>query len=92
MHGGGSTEELQRLIARLGELRQEHGRASAPFEIHVLSRDAYSVDGVRRLEELGVSDVIVGFRNPYQRAQDGQTLADKVGALRAFADKVIAKV
>jgi len=92
MHGGGSRAELEQLIARLGELRREHGRAARPFEIHVLSRDAYSVDGVRRLEELGVTDVIVGFRNPYQREQDPQTLAEKVGALRAFADKVIAKV
>jgi len=47
---------------------------------------------VRRLEALGVTDVVVGFRNVYERAQDTQTLADKIGALRAYADDVIAKM
>ena len=32
--------------------------------------DAYTVDGVQRLEELGVTDVIVGFRWTYDKAQD----------------------
>jgi probable F420-dependent oxidoreductase len=92
MHGGGPPEELERLIARLNELRKAAGREKEPFEIHVLSRDAYSVDGVKRLEALGVTDVIVGFRNPYGREQDAQTLQDKVGALKKFAEKIIAKV
>ena len=45
--------------------------------MHVISMDAFSVDGVRRLEEQGVTDVIVGFRWPYvggarHRAAPGQ--------------------
>ena len=92
MHGGGSRGELAQLLTRLGELRREHGRAHLPFEIHVISRDVFTVDGVRRLEDLGVTDVVVGFRNVYQREQDGETLADKIGALRRYADDVIAKV
>ena len=63
-----------------------------PFEVHVISVDAYSVDGVRRLEELGVTDVIVGFRWPYGVEQDTETLQTKVDNLRRFADDVIAKV
>jgi alkanesulfonate monooxygenase SsuD/methylene tetrahydromethanopterin reductase-like flavin-dependent oxidoreductase (luciferase family) len=92
MHGGSSRAVLERLIARLGELRREAGRAQLPFEIHVISRDGFTVDGVRRLQDLGVTDVVVGFRNVYQKEQDSETLADKIGALRGFADSVIAKV
>ena len=44
---------------------REHGTENKPFEVHVISLDAYTIDGVRRLEELGVTDVIVGFRWPY---------------------------
>jgi alkanesulfonate monooxygenase SsuD/methylene tetrahydromethanopterin reductase-like flavin-dependent oxidoreductase (luciferase family) len=89
MHAGGDRESLVRALGRLRDLRREYGREREPFEVHVIALDAYSVDGVRRLEDLGVTDVIVGFRNSYQR--DTQTLQQKLDALRAFADGVIAK-
>jgi probable F420-dependent oxidoreductase len=89
MHAGGDLETLKRLLARLAELRREAGRERAPFEVHVIALEAYSVDGVRRLEDLGVTDVIVGFRNMYQA--DTMALQQKIDALRSFADSVIAK-
>jgi probable F420-dependent oxidoreductase len=89
MHAGGDAVELGAMIDRLGELRREYGREKEPFEVHVISLDAYSVDGVRRLEDLGVSDVIVGFRNIYDA--DTMSLQQKIGALSAFADNVIVK-
>jgi alkanesulfonate monooxygenase SsuD/methylene tetrahydromethanopterin reductase-like flavin-dependent oxidoreductase (luciferase family) len=90
IHGGGDPEELPRLIARVQELRAEEGRSGDPFEVHVISMDAYSVDGIRRLEELGVTDVVVGFRWTYDRAQDAEALQTKVDNLNRFADTVIA--
>jgi probable F420-dependent oxidoreductase len=91
MHGGGDPADLPRLLARLAALRKEQGREHEPFEVHVISMDAYTPDGVRRLEDLGVTDVIVGFRWPYVRDQDTETLQHKVDALRRFADDVMAK-
>jgi probable F420-dependent oxidoreductase len=90
MHAGGDAESLRVLIARLHQLRREYGREREPFEIHAISLDAYSLDGARRLEDLGVTDVIVGFRNSYER--DTQPLAQKLDALRGYADRVIAKL
>lgn len=90
MHAGGDGEALASMLARLGELRREAGRENLPFEVHVISMDAYTPDGVKRLEDLGVTDVIVGFRNAYEK--DTQTLQQKIDALEAFADGVIAKV
>jgi len=92
MHGGGDPADLPGLLARLAELRRAEGTAGQPFEVHVISMDAFSVDGVRRLEDQGVTDVIVGFRWPYAAEPDTQPLADKIGALTTFADKIIAKV
>jgi alkanesulfonate monooxygenase SsuD/methylene tetrahydromethanopterin reductase-like flavin-dependent oxidoreductase (luciferase family) len=90
MHaGGGEAQDLDAALRRLTELRREHGREREPFEIHVISLDAYTPDGARRLEEKGVTDAIVGFRNAYE--QDVQTLDQKIDALRAYADRVIAK-
>jgi hypothetical protein len=46
---------------------------------------------VRRLEDLGVTDAIVGFRIPYTMELDTEPLQKKVDDLRRFADDVIAK-
>jgi hypothetical protein len=43
-------------------LRAADGRVDEPFEIHLVSLDAYTPDGVRRLEDRAVTDVVVGFR------------------------------
>jgi probable F420-dependent oxidoreductase len=93
MHGGGDPEDLPRLLARLGEFRrQAPPGAGRPFEVHAISADAYTVDGVRRLEEQGVTDVIIGFRWPYATGPDTEPLGRKIDNLRRFADGVIAKM
>jgi probable F420-dependent oxidoreductase len=92
LHGGGDPADLPGLLARLAGLRKAEGAADRPFEVHVISMDAYSVDGVRRLEEQGVTDAIVGFRWPYQTGPDREPLTDKIAGLRRYADDVIAKV
>jgi probable F420-dependent oxidoreductase len=91
LHGGGDPAQLPGLLARLTEFRRQEGTADRPFEVHVISADAYSVAGVRRLEDQGVTDVIVGFRWPYQVGPDLEPLDEKITKLRRFADQVIAK-
>jgi len=92
LHGGGDPADLPGLLTRLAVLRREAGTADRPFEVHVISMDAYSADGIRRLEEQGVTDVIVGFRWPYQTGPDTEPLTGKLGKLRKYADDVIAVV
>ncbi len=89
MHAGGDAAALQDHLARLRQLRREYGRERDPFEIHVISLDAYTPDGVRRLEDQGVTNVIVGFRNPYEK--DTLTVEQKIQALEGYAENVIAK-
>ena len=92
MHAGGDGEELDRLLARLAEIRREEGDTRADFEVHVISYDAYDPDGIRRLEEKGVTDCIVGFRVPYLKGPDTEPLEKKVEHLERYAETVIAKV
>ncbi len=92
VHGGGDPADLPGLLERLGQLREEEGTADRDFEVHVISLDAFSVDGIRRLEEQGVTDVIVGFRWPYEVGPDAEVLQTKLDNLRRFAGDVIEKV
>jgi alkanesulfonate monooxygenase SsuD/methylene tetrahydromethanopterin reductase-like flavin-dependent oxidoreductase (luciferase family) len=90
MHGGGGPDELDRLIKRLTQIRDEQGH-TGPFEIHVISIDAFTLDGIKRLEDKGVTDVIVGFRIPYISGPDTEPLDNKIRNLEKFAENVIAK-
>ncbi|MGV9613616.1 TIGR03619 family F420-dependent LLM class oxidoreductase [Nocardia xishanensis] len=90
MHAGGDPAELDRLLAKLDTLRAEYGTRK-DFEVHVISLDGFTVDGVKRLEDKGVTDVIVGFRNPYTREHDTESLETKIANLSRFAEHVIAR-
>ncbi|EUA50810.1 hypothetical protein I552_1750 [Mycobacterium xenopi 3993] len=54
--------------------------------------EGFTVDGVKRLEDKGVTDVIVGFRAPYAKGPDTEPLDAKIRNLETFAEKVITKV
>lgn len=92
MHAGGDPEELDAMLAKLARIREQDGRTDDPFEVHVISFDAYTPDGVKRLEDKGVTDAIVGFRWPYIKGPDTEPLATKIENLERFAETVIAKV
>ena len=92
MHAGGDGDELDRLLARIAEIRKAEGVEDRPFEIHAISYDAYSADGVKRLADKGITDCIVGFRVPYIKGPDTEPLETKIRNLEAYAESVIAKV
>lgn len=80
------------MLDRLAEIRKEEGDDRDDFEIHVISYDAYSPDGVKKLEDKGVTDCIVGFRVPYIKGPDDEPLETKIKHLESYAENVIAKV
>ena len=90
MHGGGE-EDLDELLAKLNRYREEEGTADKNFQVLVISIDGFTVDGVKRLEDKGVTDVIVGFRIPYINGPDTEPLDAKIRNLEWFAENVIAK-
>ena len=91
MHAGGDADELARMMAVINERRAVHGRADQPFEVHAISLDAYSPDGIERLEAAGVTDVIVGFRDAYQPGADTQSLDEKMSMMEWYAGEILSK-
>ncbi len=56
-----------------------------------MGAEAYSLDGVKKLEDIGVSEAIVAFRNPYDGKPDTQTLDEKIAQMNWFAETIIHK-
>lgn len=89
MHAGGDRDELDPLLARLKQLREELGHTDPAFEIHVISPLAYSIEGVEELAAKGVTDLIVGFRNVYDPDSRDMALQQKIDLLQGYAENVI---
>jgi hypothetical protein len=47
---------------------------------------------VKRLEDKGVTDCIVGFRVPYIKGPDTEPLEPKIAHLEKYAENIISKV
>lgn len=92
MHGGGPGEELDALLDKIAAIRKAEGKENDPFEIHVISMDAYTIDGIKRLEDKGITDVIVGFRLPYIIGNDTEPLQKKIDHLNWYGENIIAKI
>jgi alkanesulfonate monooxygenase SsuD/methylene tetrahydromethanopterin reductase-like flavin-dependent oxidoreductase (luciferase family) len=92
LHAGGPPEQLEPLLVKLHRFREEAGTQAAPYRIFTTAMGAITPDLVRRHAELGVTDLVVVFRNLYAMEEDRQPLAEKLDDLKRFADTVIARL
>src|SRR5262249_10592771 len=58
IHAGGDPDDLARMMKEVRAMRADSPRADEPFEVHVISMDAFTPDGIKRLEDAGVTDAI----------------------------------
>ena len=63
MCAGADMEELQRYLNRIADLRKEYGTQDKPFRIFTTGQNAFTEAGIEELEQIGVTDVVIGFRN-----------------------------
>lgn len=88
MCAGADMEELQRYLNRISELREEYGTQDKPFKIFTTGQNAFTKKGIEELEQIGVTDVVIGFRNLYEMEAD-KTLEEKIGMLQWYASTFI---
>lgn len=91
IHAGGSIDTLKPCIEDINTYRKEYGTQDKDFEIHAITADAYSADGVKQLTDIGVTECIIGFRDAYAGEPDDKTVEEKIGMMRWYADTIIAK-
>ena len=80
------------MIAKVNQYRKEAGRSHLPFDFQHMGPAGYTVDGVKQLQDLGVDEVVIAFRNAYAGGPDNRTLESMIGEINHYADTVINKV
>ena len=88
-------------MAQLNDYRREFGRANEPFDIMMHCPDATTVDDIRRLEDMGVTDLQVtpwtlpGSVNVEEGVsssmQQQPSLEMKLASIERYANDVITK-
>ncbi|MBE9540648.1 MAG: TIGR03619 family F420-dependent LLM class oxidoreductase [Proteobacteria bacterium] len=89
--------EVEGVIAELNGFRREFGRENEPFDIIMHCPDAESVDDIRRLEDMGVTDLQVTPWSEKILAEQGvgaimqqqPSLEIKQDAIKRYADEII---
>jgi alkanesulfonate monooxygenase SsuD/methylene tetrahydromethanopterin reductase-like flavin-dependent oxidoreductase (luciferase family) len=90
MYAGGRHGELAEHLKKLSSFRAASDDSGKPFRIFATEMGGIDGDTVKRLEDLGVTDMMVVLRNVYAVEEDSQPLAEKIDNLKRFADAVIA--
>ncbi len=88
MCAGTTTPQLEEYINEINTLREEHGTISKPFRIYTGSADGFSVEGLEKLAAIGVTDLVVGFRDLYAQEPD-RPLSEKIDLLNQYAQGFI---
>jgi hypothetical protein len=85
-----STEELGALVDRIEAHRRELGRDGLPFSYIGSANDAFDVDGYKRVEEAGITDLLTMPWVFYSGFTD--VLQEKVDGIYRFADDILSKM
>lgn len=88
MCAGANMEQLSSYISRINQLREEYGTSDRPFEIYTTGQNAFSREGIEELEALGVTNVIIAFRNVYEMEPD-VSLEEKIQQLNWYAGEFV---
>lgn len=90
MCAGADMEELNGFIAKITEMRRELGTENQPYKIFTTGANAFSKDGIEELESIGVTDVVIGFRNLYKMEPD-VSVEKKIEQLQWYAGEFVTK-
>ncbi len=96
-----NKEDVQGVLDELNGYRREYGRENEPFDIMMHCPNADTLDDIRRLEDMGVTDLqatpwsmpgILAEMGVGTIMQQQPSLEVKLEAIKRYADQVIAKL
>ena len=84
-----TTDELAAIREQIEGYRVEYGRTDVPFAMYGSAKDAWNLDGYRRVAEAGVTHLVT--MPWYFYAGADADLAGKIDGIKRFEDDIIAK-
>ena len=81
-------DALRGYIDTLNGFREELGTADQPYKIFTTGANAFTPEGIAELESMGVTDVVIGFRDVYNMQPD-EDLETKIQQLNWYAGEFI---
>jgi alkanesulfonate monooxygenase SsuD/methylene tetrahydromethanopterin reductase-like flavin-dependent oxidoreductase (luciferase family) len=88
MCAGADMDALRGYIDTLNGFRQQLGSLDQPYKIFTTGQNAFTPEGIKELEGIGVTDVIIGFRDVYNMQPD-EDLDTKIQQLDWYAGEFI---
>lgn len=88
---GGDVATVSALMDKVNGYRRELGTDGKPFRVFTTWMSALEDDAIKQLADIGVTDIIMTFRNMYAVEADTQPVSEKLDTMKRFADTVIAK-
>ena len=89
---GLTLEDTKTLIDKINAYRDEFDTLDHPnFQIQVMGEAAYSLDGIKALEDQGATEVIIAFRNAYEGGPDNRTIESMISEINWYAEEIIQK-
>ena len=88
MCAGASLDELRSYVGKIQQFREELGTADQPYKGFTTGQNSFTREGIEELEEIGVSDVVIAFRNVYEMEPD-HDLDTKIQQLNWYAGEFI---
>lgn len=89
IHAGGDIDDLAKAVDAVNAYRKAYDRDHLPFEFHAISAEGFSLEGVEKLQEIGVDEVIVGFRDIYGMEADTKSVEEKIAEMRWYSENII---
>jgi probable F420-dependent oxidoreductase len=93
-----TIEEVRAGLARIREMQKEYGRQGRPLTVYAACTDAFGVDGLRRMEDAGITHALTtpwyfGAEDiDYTETTKGFPLETLRAGFERFAEEVIAKM
>jgi len=84
-----TTEELAAICQQIERYREEYDRTHLPFAVYGSAKDAWDLDGYRRVAEAGVTHLVT--MPWYFYAGADADVAGKVDGVKRFAEDIIAR-
>jgi alkanesulfonate monooxygenase SsuD/methylene tetrahydromethanopterin reductase-like flavin-dependent oxidoreductase (luciferase family) len=88
MCAGADMDALRGYIDTLNGFRQQLGSLDRPYKIFTTGQNAFTPEGIKELESIGVTDVVIGFRDVYNMQPD-EDLDTKIQQLDWYAGEFI---